>query len=141
LRPIHIHKSSKDELETIKEVYDDLVYKPNWFNLKQKNIKTVIDVGAYIGSFTLWAHEQWPRATIHSFEPDPESFLFLKKNIGSADAIKQVKSYNDAIWKNNKPMHLHRFKNTFGSNSIVFLERPFVGKHEESIEIKTKTLS
>ena len=43
-------------------------------------MKTVVDVGALIGSFTLWAQEQWPNAIIHAYEPDPESFEYLKKN-------------------------------------------------------------
>jgi len=141
LRPKYYRKSSKDELETIREVYDDLVYKPGWFSHKPNSIKTVIDIGALIGSFTLWAHEQWPKAIIHSFEPDPESFELLKKNVATARAQKQVKMYNEAVWKNEKILKLHRFKNTSGSNSVVFLERPFVGKHEDSVEVKSQSFS
>ena len=67
MRPFYHRKSSKDELETINEVYDQLVYKSSWFGNKPNQIRTVVDVGALIGAFTLWAHEQWPKAKIISF--------------------------------------------------------------------------
>jgi len=141
LRPQYYHKSSTDELDTVKEVYDDLVYKPEWFKITPDNIRVVVDIGALIGSFTLWAIEQWPKAIIHCFEPDPESFEYLTKNIKEAGAQKQVNTYNQAVWKTDKQLTLHRFKNTPGSNSIVFLKRPFVGNYENSIQVKSTSLS
>jgi len=141
MRPRYYRKSSKDELDTVREVYEDLVYKPSWFKLIPKNIKTVIDIGALIGSFTIWAHEQWPKAVIHSFEPDPASFKILLKNIAAASAQKQVKAYKSAVWKNQKPLKLNRFENTSGSNSVVFRKRPFIGSYQESILVPTSSLS
>jgi len=104
LRPTYFQPASLDVPLTIKEVFDDLVYKPNWFPLEPEKIKTVVDVGAMIGSFALWAKEQWPNAIIHAFEPDPTSYEYLSKNVHSAKNENQIKLYNLAIWEKNSSL-------------------------------------
>ena len=43
---------------------------------------TVIDVGANVGYYTLLAARKvGPRGKVVAFEPDPESFSFLKRNV------------------------------------------------------------
>ena len=121
MRPFYYRKSSEDELVTVKEVYDELVYKPIWFNIKPHEIKTIVEIGALIGSFTLWAKECWPKAKTFAYEPDPDSFEILQKNIKRAKLEKKVKAINNAVWGKTKSLKLHRFKNTPGSNSVVFL--------------------
>jgi FkbM family methyltransferase len=46
-----------------------------------KDIKTVLDVGAHIGTFTLLAKSLWPAAKILAYEPDPENFALLRRNV------------------------------------------------------------
>ena len=41
----------------------------------------IVDLGAYIGMFAVWAAKQWPSTTLLSVEPDPESFLYLRRNL------------------------------------------------------------
>jgi len=137
LRPIHIHSHSQDESITVREVFDELVYKPSWFELEPKKTKKIVDVGALIGSFSLWAHEKFPNALIYAYEPDPDSFEYLLKNIKAAKAGKKIFAKNFAVWRTNSLLKLHRFENTFGSNSIVFKDRPFVGEYLESINVKS----
>lgn len=40
----------------------------------------VLDIGANIGAFALWATLRWPGSTIHCFEPNPGTFAYLKRN-------------------------------------------------------------
>ncbi len=40
----------------------------------------ILDVGANVGSFALWATARWPGSIVTSFEPHPETFEFLKRN-------------------------------------------------------------
>lgn len=47
---------------------------------KIKNVKTIIDVGANVGFFSLLARDLYPQATIHAFEPAPQTFTCLQKN-------------------------------------------------------------
>ncbi|HMO86382.1 MAG TPA: FkbM family methyltransferase [Lacipirellulaceae bacterium] len=49
-------------------------------DLRQHNVRTVLDVGAHVGSFTVLCHEFWPEARIVAVEPHPESFALLERN-------------------------------------------------------------
>jgi FkbM family methyltransferase len=42
---------------------------------------TIIDAGANIGIATLFFKSQYPHATIIAFEPDPDAFQYLRRNI------------------------------------------------------------
>lgn len=42
--------------------------------------KTVLDIGANVGLFSLWASRKWPEAKILAFEPWPENAEHFKQN-------------------------------------------------------------
>lgn len=48
--------------------------------LRQHEVRTIVDIGAHVGSFTVLCHQYWPAATIVAVEPHPESFGLLQKN-------------------------------------------------------------
>lgn len=48
--------------------------------LRQHNVRTIVDVGAHVGSFTVLCHEYWPEARIVAVEPHPDSFALLQRN-------------------------------------------------------------
>jgi FkbM family methyltransferase len=42
----------------------------------------ILDIGANVGSFAAWAIERWPGCYVHCYEPLPDNFLLLKRNLG-----------------------------------------------------------
>lgn len=44
----------------------------------------IIDIGANVGSFALWAIERWPGCHVHCFEPLPDNFELLQRNLRHA---------------------------------------------------------
>ncbi|MFA5804210.1 MAG: FkbM family methyltransferase [Melioribacteraceae bacterium] len=58
-------------------------------NLRDYNIKTIIDIGANIGQFSLAANHFFPNAMIYSFEPLPFEFARLSKNTNRRENIKK----------------------------------------------------
>jgi len=42
--------------------------------------RSVVDLGAHAGEFTIMAAARWPRATIHAFEPNPQILPLLYQN-------------------------------------------------------------
>ena len=48
------------------------------------DLKTVLDVGANCGLFSLLAAHRLPVATIHAYEPNPRVFPYTKKNLAPA---------------------------------------------------------
>jgi len=48
---------------------------------------TILDIGANVGSFALWASARWPGSTITSFEPHPGTFEYLTRNTAGRSGI------------------------------------------------------
>jgi FkbM family methyltransferase len=48
---------------------------------------TILDIGANVGSFALWASLRWPDSTIHCFEPNPGTFAYLQRNTAANPRI------------------------------------------------------
>jgi FkbM family methyltransferase len=48
--------------------------------------KTILDIGANIGLFSLWAASCFPEATIHAYEPNPRIVAFTQQNLQPVNA-------------------------------------------------------
>lgn len=95
----------------------------------------ILDIGANVGAFAVWALFQWPQATIHCFEPNPENFKFLEHNLNTIHPGKNYHLYNKAIG-NPKFNRLFLGKNNCGECSFFDL-----GEQNMSSSIEVDTLS
>ncbi|QUQ67485.1 FkbM family methyltransferase [Kutzneria sp. CA-103260] len=78
LNVIQVNQAETDYL--YHEIFTDAVYlPPGGVTLPKRPV--VVDVGANIGLFTLFAAREWPGALVHAFEPVPEVFDVLRDNI------------------------------------------------------------
>ena len=59
----------------------------------------ILDIGANVGSFALWATRRWPGSRVRCFEPNPETFAILKRNLAGYG---QVQPFNAAIYPSDK---------------------------------------
>lgn len=59
-----------------------------------KNVKTVVDVGANVGFFSLMIRNLFPKAKIYSFEPVPKVYSCLHLNL---EKDERAKAYNFAV--------------------------------------------
>ncbi len=55
----------------------------------------VLDIGANVGAFAIWAALRWPGSRIDSFEPHPGSFAMLERNTRPFPGITP---HNRAVW-------------------------------------------
>ena len=55
----------------------------------------ILDIGANVGSFALWAAARWPGSRIVSFEPNPGTFEFLRRN---TSGLPGVTAHNAALF-------------------------------------------
>lgn len=62
----------------LKEVWGDNVYCPE--GLRASSISCILDLGAHIGLASLRFKLDFPNATIHAYEPDPENYRLLCLN-------------------------------------------------------------
>jgi FkbM family methyltransferase len=85
------------ELEVI---YDDIFTKNTYFFATGSPEPRIIDCGGHIGLSVLYFKSLYPRARIVTFEPNPETFFLLQKNITQnnlrgVDAINMALSHED----------------------------------------------
>ncbi|HLY29308.1 MAG TPA: FkbM family methyltransferase [Aggregatilineales bacterium] len=57
---------------------------------------TVVDIGAGLGDFSVYAAKKLPHSTLYAYEPFPESFALLQDNI-ERNVVQNVKAYPVAI--------------------------------------------
>lgn len=60
----------------------------------------ILDIGANVGSFAIWAEMRWPGSKIRCYEPNPGTFAFLKRNTAGHAAIT---CHNAALYPGAKP--------------------------------------
>ena len=104
---------------------DSIAFFENYFlklnspneKFKIKKDDTVIDIGAHIGYFTIFAAKNSYQGTIYSIEPYRESFETLKKNLELND-LTNVKPFHAAISKATEQVTLYINKNNQIGNSI-----------------------
>jgi FkbM family methyltransferase len=62
-----------------------------------QKFKTVVDVGANIGAFSLFAASRMPDATVYSFEPGDTAYQLLTKNIEHNQFSGRILAFNEAV--------------------------------------------
>lgn len=94
-----------------------------------KDVKTVLDVGANVGYFSLLCHDLFPDAKIIAFEPVPETYACLKKNCAPYDAIT---TENIAISDKNGFVRMKYDRNDSAISKITSSED---GIHVQSVRL------
>jgi len=99
-----------------------------------KNGDTVIDIGANIGYYTLlFAKLVGPNGKVYAFEPEPNNFKLLKKNI-------DVNSYHNVIIEQKAISNKNQEETLYLSNSSTANHLYKPEKNIPSLQIKSITL-
>lgn len=82
------------------------------------NPKKIIDIGANIGLFSVWASKRWSPYEIISIEPEPINFSMLERNI-NLNNMKYAKTINAAVNSDGREIDLYVHKTNTGGHSTV----------------------
>jgi len=80
---------------SLKETFLDAFY--TRFGIPVENGWQVIDIGAGIGDYCIYAAYNKPNVVVYAFEPFLESYHLLVRNL-SLNGIKNVRPFHQAIW-------------------------------------------
>ena len=56
----------------------------------------ILDIGANVGSLAAWALKRWPGCYVRCYEPLPDNFALLKRNLGQFEG-RSVSLHNFAV--------------------------------------------
>ena len=76
---ILLSRGNTDDRYIINEIYIKHIYNPCGFEIKEEDV--IVDIGAHIGVFTIYASKKARNGKIYSFEPTTVNFNLLRKNI------------------------------------------------------------
>lgn len=77
----------------VEDVFFNNIYTPPGFSIENNDI--VVDIGAHVGSFTLFAASK-TKNMVYAFEPFTTNFEFLKKNIYT-NKLHNIITYNNVV--------------------------------------------
>lgn len=74
--------------------------------------KTILDIGSNIGASIIYFHELFPEAKIYGFEPHPDTFRILQKNVAN---LSGVSVFNFGLGATNQRMAVPADNVNFGA--------------------------
>lgn len=90
---------------------------PKEFPLAREAVKTVLDIGANVGVTALYFSQIFPNAAIYAFEPAPDNFAVLSKNVANCS---RIHAFNFALGAEDATLELFASDNpvNFGGYSL-----------------------
>ncbi|MDO8664756.1 MAG: FkbM family methyltransferase [Candidatus Liptonbacteria bacterium] len=114
---------------------DDVFIRNEYFNIRNiiDDNAIVIDIGANIGAFSTAAAHRARGATIFSYEPTPETFSRLQRNIG-LNNLKNINTFQLAVGGKARETPLFVHPKNSGANTIVLhQDNPELFKEDGSV--------
>jgi FkbM family methyltransferase len=95
----------EDALQGFDSVFRDRDYRRF---VEEPESGQLVDIGANIGALSLDWLQRRPNVTVHAYEPNPQTFQVLQKNVRLNGFAGRVHLYNEAVWRGKGTLTLHR---------------------------------
>jgi len=124
------------DIWAIKETFLDAFYIR--YGVPIKDGWTVVDIGAGIGDFSIFAAHSNPQTKVYAFEPFPESYHLLDRNI-ALNGVENVFPFQTGIWSQAGVLHLD---NVSGEPLQIISKQMHAAINEKSaIKVRAMPLS
>lgn len=100
--------------------------------------RSIVDAGANIGLFSLWAAKRLPQVRIHALEPYPETFARLQHNLGVNQLGSRVQALQLALAAQSGEREM-RTEGESQLRSLVPSDRP--GAEEKTVKVRAITVA
>jgi FkbM family methyltransferase len=110
--------NTNNNIGTLLEVFYEKEYADALTVHRQNPV--IIDIGANIGAFTVWAGHMIPSATIYSFEPESTNFALLTHNIERNGLSQRATAVKSAVGGAEATRTLSIAGESSGKNSLSF---------------------
>jgi len=103
-----------------------------------EEVSVVVDIGAHIGTFSIFAATRFKEAKVYAFEPEPSNFKLLKENIQINKLEERITPFNLAVGGGTgKQIELHYHPTSLASSSTVYSMRT----EETASAVKVNSIS
>jgi FkbM family methyltransferase len=111
---------------------------------------TIMDVGANVGVYTIWAHRRYRARTVYAYEASPHTFRYFEDNVGRLvdPAVTKVVGFNRAVASRggetlvlNQPTWLSGLSTLLDQRQVPWLAEAAAAKALETHEVVSTTVS
>lgn len=107
------------------------IFETNQYNFSCKtDAPFIIDCGAHIGMSVLYFKRRYPRAQIIAFEPNPQTFQVLERNMRQ-NHLQDVQLINAAVGDNNEEIPFYVRQDSTKSWGDTSLKGAIVGSEQQ----------
>lgn len=108
--------NDEDDEAVVRETWVENVYEINEGLLDDTGI--MIDIGANIGSVSVFAASLGDKVKVYAYEPEPHNLELLEQNVQLNGLEKQIRVFDQAVWS-----HSQKLKITDGSGSSEIADK------------------
>jgi FkbM family methyltransferase len=120
-----------------RDIWDQNVYLPaeSEMSIPPEDVHAIVDIGAHIGLFSLFASWCFPHATIYAYEPAPANFQVLAENVRRNPAAR-IKAFPLAVTRERAEAVLHLMQET-GCHSLLASADSFNHVPVQTVDLET----
>ena len=129
--------TNNDIMDVVAIIENFDFYNQHDYFMMNKNLSKpkIVDIGAHIGTFSIYAARKYPDGIIYSYEPDKKNYEKLVMNV-TLNKIENVIPFNLAVGKiNGKTLLYSDEKGSFGTVGSSLIK-----KQTKSVEVSCITL-
>lgn len=131
-------RTGSNDKDAIREVY--LL---NSYQIEEGDIAddaTVIDIGAHIGVFSVFAAKRGGNVAVYAFDPDPANYALLLDNVEMNKSIGKVHTFRMAVSGRKGKRRLVRSRASLARHSLFDNRYLNQGETQDIIEVECTTL-
>ncbi|WP_165823758.1 FkbM family methyltransferase [Pseudochryseolinea flava] len=103
---IRFREKTEDE-KVLADSFDNDIFYQELPYLKVSDKPVIVDVGAHIGTFSMFSSMKYPASKIFAFEASRDTFSLLDTNVRENKLIPQVKVFHNALCSIDQPVTLY----------------------------------
>jgi FkbM family methyltransferase len=132
------YRSSTSDMILIYEILLQSKYKSEYFFPNELNPKVIFDIGGNIGITAIYLASIFPGAKIYTFEPLPDNFEILEKNIQKYD---NIEAFNIGLGSKNGNFKVYLSSDSENFGGISFYPDPIGNNSDSFISCEVKNIN
>ena len=136
LRLTLMNRGEHSDTKVLSDIYFNRPYTRDGFDIKKGDV--VVDIGANVGIFSTFATSVAENVKVFAYEPSPDNFKYLEKNVVQNNLQKKIKVLNLAVSDRKEKVKL--FTHSLGSGGHSIYEKVVVSDDHSYVEVPATTL-
>ncbi|MDB4037950.1 FkbM family methyltransferase [Candidatus Thioglobus sp.] len=132
------YRSSSSDMTLIYEILLKSKYKSEYYLPQKLNPKVIFDIGGNIGITAVYMAKLFPMAIIYTFEPMPENFEILQKNIKQYE---NIKAFNFGLGSKNGNFKVYLNSDLENYGGVSFYPDSNANQEESFISCEVKNIN